>query len=238
VKGDFSMEKGVILTSRDAILLRDLYDKTVMSFGQIHHWHFASKSVPTVSNRLKKLKIAGLIQAMQVGAVVHHQQQKRIGLIFRVTKKAIRFLQASFPKEKLKEDPVPFNTQTLVHDLLLNELLRKLKMTNQDQVILHGKLIHYEISKLERIPDAVIIDAITFKKMAVELELTVKSETRYRQIIMSYRLSRHYEKVLYITGNQSISDRLTYLITGFRRNDNLPPMPTGAFRITNLEEII
>lgn len=232
------MEKGIILTSRDAILLRSLYDNTVMSFEQIHRFHFHNKSIPTVSNRLKRLRCSGYLQSMQVGVVVHHRREKRIGIIYRVTKKTIRFLQSIHPKEKLKEDSVPFNTQSLIHDLLLNDLLLALKKRNPEKEVVHGKLIHYETSKAERVPDAVIIDPITLKKTAIELELTVKSEQRYRLIIMNYRLSGRYEAVQYFVGSEAISEKLTYLITGSKRNDRLPPAPTGVFQINRLEEVI
>lgn len=51
--------------------------------------------------------------------------------------------------------------------------------------------------------------------MALEIELTAKSEMRYRDIILSYRTSSEFKKVLYVVKDKSIQRKLGGLITGF-----------------------
>ena len=51
--------------------------------------------------------------------------------------------------------------------------------------------------------------------MALELELTAKSEMRYREIILSYRTSSEFDSVLYVVKELSIQKKIGGLITGF-----------------------
>ena len=84
--------------------------------------------------------------------------------------------------------------------------------------VVHGKCVGIDHTKADRIPDAVIFGEDGTIKSAIELELTSKSETRYRQIIVSYRLSPYYREVLYYVGNQSIKNKIEYAITGYPKS--------------------
>ena len=50
------------------------------------------------------------------------------------------------------------------------------------------------------------------EKIALELELTAKSEKRYRELILKYRLSKDFNKVLYVTNQRQIETKIKSLL--------------------------
>jgi hypothetical protein len=109
--------------------------------------------------------------------------------------------------EDLNQNPVTLNLSCLYHDLLLTDVLRVFKSS-----WIATKPVK---ENTNRIPDAVLVDPRTNKKMALELELTSKSEMRYREIILSYRSSSEFESVLYVVKDEAIQKKIGGLITGF-----------------------
>lgn len=202
----------VDLTTRDWKLLRDLYDKTVISFGQIKLWHFAGKDKSTCQNRLSKLVNADLVQKHAIGRVMFHGELLNPGVVYALTKKGLGLLQMKSANETLRSEPVPLNTSTLIHDLKLNELMERLKEMFIGVEVIHGKLLGEKFSR-ERLPDLVMKHHLSQKLVAIELELTSKSETRYRHIVVQYQVSSEFMSVLYITNQKSIRDKIVRIIS-------------------------
>ncbi|MCB0411021.1 MAG: hypothetical protein KDD22_00750, partial [Bdellovibrionales bacterium] len=63
-------------------------------------------------------------------------------------------------------------------------------------------------------PDAVTKGAINIK-VAVELELTTKSDRRYREIITGYRLNRNVDRVLYLSHDWAVFRKIQSVLAGF-----------------------
>lgn len=201
------IQNALRLTVRDIELMNDIYDNQFLSFYQIHEKHFPENKRPTVYNRLSKLIRGNVLEAIDVNLLAHHRENKLIGVIYRLTKDGLKRLQDFKMTIEINLKPATFNLSNLYHDLLLTDVLRALKRT--------WKVTKSPLGIQDRIPDAVLIHPLSGNKMALELELTVKSEMRYRDIILSYRTSSEFETVLYVVKDKSIQRKLGGLITGF-----------------------
>lgn len=227
----------VRLTQRDITLLRDLHDLTVMSYAQVWDAHFSGLSKVTVSNRLAQLVAGRLIHSHRVGMVMHGRELKRVDVVFRISKYGIKVLQRYFPKAIFRDHPLPLNTQSLMHDLLLNDVMAAMKKANPKLQLIHGNLTK-EKGVNRRRPDAIVIDAASNSKTAIELELSIKSERRYREIITSYRLWGEVSHVVYVTGNDAIAQKLRSIVLGYNTANTTVRMPTGKFYFVNLGELL
>ncbi|MBS1960871.1 MAG: replication-relaxation family protein [Bdellovibrionales bacterium] len=232
------MKNSVVLTTRDFVLLRDLYESTVLSFFQIRTRHFPGKSEPTASNRLGKLRRADYTRSIRVGSQSHHGALKSIGVIHSITRKGIRALQSRFPSEAFREEPVRWNTQSLSHDLLLTDVLSALRPRHPGARFTNGKLLGTDQRAGRRLPDAVLETPPGSRKIAVELELTGKSERRYREIITEYRLDPRYAEVHYIVPNRSLLERIQSQIVGYRVSSDYPNPDTGKFKLLLLHALL
>ena len=70
-----------------------------------------------------------------------------------------------------------------------------------------------------RVPDFVMIDTDTKETTAIELELTTKSERRYRHIILDYRMSKSFSKVLFVTASETIRRKIMTEVLGEKIHD-------------------
>ena len=89
----------------------------------------------------------------------------------------------------------------------------------------------------ERLPDALVLTPRGEIETAIELELTAKSDKRYREIILQYRLSTTYKSVLYVTATKSIADKIKVQIFGRPVPGLSTPQSTGKFSFVLLNEI-
>ena len=216
------------LTVRDIELLKDIYDSEFLSFYQIHEKHFPENKRPTVYNRLSKLMAADIIKAVNINLIAYHRRGELLGVVYVLTKEGLRQLQDHKMTEDINQIPVSLNLSCLYHDLLLTDVLRILKGS--------WKVTKPTKENQNRIPDAILIDPRTNKKMALEIELTAKSEMRYREIILSYRTSDEFDSVLYIVKDISIQKKVGGLITGFNRRYELSD-DTDKFKFMTLNQI-
>ncbi|MFP5491053.1 MAG: hypothetical protein ACLGG0_06110 [Bacteriovoracia bacterium] len=217
------------LTIRDIELMKDIYDNHFLSFYQIYEKHFPENKRPTVYNRLSKLIRAEMIKAININLVAYHRNGELIGVVYVMAKNGLRSLQDFKMTEDINQNPVTLNFSCLYHDLLLTDVLRVLKRS--------WKVTKVPKVSQTRIPDAILIDPVTNKKTALELELTAKSEMRYREIILSYRTSREYDSVLYVVKDDSIHKKLGGLITGFNGRFEFGDS-TDKFKFITLTQIL
>ena len=200
-------EMNLRLTIRDIEFMKDIYDNPFLSFYQVHEKHFLDNKRPTVYNRLSKLMRADVIKAVNVNLVAYHRNGTVLGVVYVLTKHGLRRLQDFKMTEDINQNPASLNFYCIYHDLLLTDVLRVLKRT----WIVSKATMENQI----RVPDAILTHPVTNKKMALELELTAKSEMRYREIVLSYRTSSEFDSVLYVVKDKSIQKKLGGLITGF-----------------------
>lgn len=223
------IKRNLRLTVRDIELMNDLYDSNFLSFYQIHEKHFPENKKPTVYNRLSKLVSANLITSVNINLIAYHRRGEFLGVIYQLTKEGLKRLQDFNMRGVIELNPVPLNLNCLYHDLLLTDVLRLLKRTLKLTTMITGNQT--------RIPDAVLFDPMTNKNIALELELTAKSESRYRDIVLSYRTSNEFDSVLYIVKDESIQRKIGGVITGFNSRYELND-DTDKFKFMTLAEIL
>ena len=217
------------LTVRDIGLMKDIYDSEFLSFYQIHEKHFPENKRPTVYNRLSKLMAAEIIKAVGINLIAYHRRNELLGVIYQLTKNGLRKLQDYKMTEDIDQNPVSLNLSCLYHDLLLTDVLRIFKAS--------WKILKPTKIDQKRIPDAILIDPRSNKKVALELELTAKSEVRYREIILSYRTSSEFDSVLYVVKDISIQKKVGGLITGFNGRYELSD-DTDKFKFMTLAQLL
>ncbi len=217
------------LTLRDIELMKDIYESQFLSFYQIHEKHFPENKKPTVYNRLSKLIAAKIIKAVKINLIAYHRRGELLGVVYVLTKEGLKQLQDYKMTEDIIQNPVSLNLSCLYHDLLLTDVLRIFKAS--------WKILKPTKVDQKRIPDAILIDPRTNKKMALELELTAKSEMRYREIILDYRTSLEFDSVLYVVKDESIERKIGGLITGFNGRYEIGN-DTDKFKFMTLAQIL
>jgi DNA-binding Lrp family transcriptional regulator len=232
------MVQNVKLTARDLAVLRGCYGHTVLSYSQIQGRYFPGRSRPTVSNRLGRLVRAGYLRKYRVGLPLLMGRQEEVGVVFQAARRAHKVLKLCGPDSPIRDEPVRFNASTLVHDLVLNDVMAALEKRFPRARITHGKLIQQPQTKGGRLPDAVLEMPSLDGLVAIELELTGKSNDRYRDIILQYLTSDRYEQVLYVMAGQAIAPRLRYLITNQREVPGADTPSTGKFFFTDLTKLL
>ena len=125
-------------------------------------------------------------------------------------------------------DIVPTPLATLHHDTVVNSLILKSEDEDRNLRIETGpELRRQNGGQKSQIPDAVITFPDSGRRIAVELELTQKSDTRYREIILEYQLSRIYDGILYVVGSPAIETKIKRVIL---QAPNVNGLPSESFR--------
>lgn len=220
----------VKVTDRDLRLLRDLYDNTFLSFYQIHDQHFAGLAKPTLYNRLAKLIKAGLVKSMPVNLRAVHLDNQSIGAIYHLTMLGLVLLQKYDLGKSLRSSPANINLSTLLHDLILTDVIRVLRKKHSGLEVFNTKAVGMYPRGKAQVPDAIMRDAKKDHQVAIELELTAKSEARYRDIIFNYRCYSKFEKVIYVVASDAIKEKISSLIGG--------GADTGMFSFLSLKELM
>lgn len=228
----------VMLTERDLSLIKSLYENVVMTFGQINTLHFASTAKSTIINRLTKLEQAGLIRRIRIPKMELGNDKRAIGVVFQVTKVGIQRLQQKSPFLKLKQEPISFSPFSLEHDLILVDVTNALKSRFVDCEIRNGKLGGFDgQAQAGLMPDLILSMPNTKELFAIELELNGKSEKRYRELILRYRLSKVFTRVIYILANPQIQGSISKVILNRNIHPNETP-ETGKFYFGQLADIL
>ena len=221
------------LTDRDKAILGDCYRHTVISFGQIHKRHFMGNAKATVHNRLTELLHRGLVTKSRVGALAHPGGKNNVGVVYQISRQGIRALNETHPDGGLRQDPLRLSLYSLPHDLLLNEVVWALERRYPQTSFRHGRLITDPDAK--RVPDAEF--TLGSDRIAVELELTAKSEKRYREIVWQYLLSPIFTKIVYVASDR-IRDKISEQIAGRKTLPGLPRPTTGKFYFVELSALL
>jgi DNA-binding Lrp family transcriptional regulator len=204
----------VVLTDRDLALIKVLYENVVTSFSQIQNEFFQGKTHATAMNRLRLLEDAGYVLRTKVPRIKVWAARHQVGVVFQPTAKAIQVLHQQNYGVEFVERPPSINPVSLDHDLLLNDIKAKLLSHFPGGQWLNGRYLSVG-DGVRKIPDAVIKMPNSEKVVAIELELSAKSASRYRQIIAELRSSRYIEKVIYVTGGSQIDRKILSELEGF-----------------------
>lgn len=225
-----NQRKSVMLTERDFSLLQSLYGNVVMSFPQITKMHFASKSKPTIVNRLTKLEASGLITKYKMPRLEVTGSSKVISVVFQISRSGIWALQKRFPETEYRRDAVRLRPYGIDHDLLLVDVMEAFKNKIPDCKIIHGELYSVRSIASGLKPDAILIQPNGMSRVALELELTVKSEKRYRELILKYRLSKDFDRVIYVISHRQIESKIKSILG--------PTNTTERFEFLRLADVL
>lgn len=221
----------VMLTARDGAILKDLSVWGVLSLAQIRRRHFVNLAESVSSERITKLHNAGLVCKQRVGILIHHGRPKEIGTVVTLTVAGLRIVHGSKTDCHKSLRPKPLNTSELHHDLLLVELADALRKKHPNCHMVLGESSGGHADLLRRVPDLVM--SLASEHYAVELELTAKSSTRYRQILASYQVSSNFDRVLYVVGNTHIAVKIARIL----RDHITATSPFGNFGRISLEPL-
>lgn len=232
------VKPNVILTARDLDLLESLYANCVMTFSQIAKRHFPSSAKPTILNRLSKLEGALVIRREKIPRMELGRDKQAIGVVFQITRDGILALRRRGLGRELKPQPMRIHPYTLHHDLILVDLAAALKERFANSLVTNGKLLRVDGQNGVGIePDLVVVLPESQGKIAIELELSDKSEKRYREIVLRYRLSKEYAQVIYFVDDPFIQRLLTRVI--LNRNPHSQEKPsTAKFYFCGLSDFI
>lgn len=225
------------LTDRDLALFEELRHFGFLSFQQIQSSFFSGRTKATTHNRLTLLERKGYLKRVRIGRVFHHLENRDIGVVFQATRSALKCLHLVRPQLLYKTDPIAINTHELLHDLILTDVLKALKIRFCDENFLGAKTLETTFLPKGRVPDAVILNGDRKVKLAIELEITAKSEKRYRQILTSYRVHPCIEKVLYITGAKAIDEKIQGILD-HKPSPGLAKPMTGKFYFLDFKELL
>jgi DNA-binding Lrp family transcriptional regulator len=207
-----NLKPSVMPTERDICVLRGLYDNVVMSFPQIGRMYFQGKSKPTIINRLSKLEKAGLILKFKVPRIEVTGAKSVISVVYQISRSGILVLQKRHPEFDFRPEPIKLRPFSIDHDLLLVDVLAALKVKWPDVHFIHGELFSANPSHQGLKPDAILSKPNAIARAALELELTAKSEKRYRELVLKYRLQKEFSRVIYITSHQQIAAKIKAVI--------------------------
>jgi hypothetical protein len=201
-----------------------LYQSVALSFPQIERMVFEGRSKSTVLNRLARLEKGDLIKRMRVHGFTADVTTASIKVVFQLTKRGIRALSKVPGVRVERDEPVRLHGHSLVHDLLLVEVASALRLKFPSSQTTDGRLWEGVKDPQQPQPDLILTMPDGQKPWAVELELTAKSEKRYRDIILRYRLSRKFDRVLYVTDQPKVIKALTKILEGrFMKIDSREP---------------
>lgn len=225
----------IILTDRDVGVLESLYDNVVMTFGQLVRSHFPNCAKSTVINRLGRLEKAGVISRERIPRMALGLDERAIGVIFQITRRGILELRRRHVTAIFRSDPIKIHPYSLHHDLVLVDLKEVLETRFGSHAVTNGK--HADgISGLGIEPD-LIATVPNVGRAAVELELTDKSEKRYQEIILRYRLAKDVARVVYVTPDPYIRRLISKVIVGRDIHASENPL-TGKFYFADLHSIL
>jgi DNA-binding MarR family transcriptional regulator len=206
------VERRVSLTPRDLFLLNTLYENVVLSFTQVCRKAFSGKAKSTVLNRLGKLEGMGVIERWRVPVLDSKKPGPGIFVVFCITRKGIGILAARQPDRAFRQKPIRLHGFTVHHDVLLVDVMDALRERFQSSIVTNGKLLGDQAAAQSVNPDAVLELPEGKERWAVELELTPKSEKRYREIVLRYRLQSAFARVLYVTTSREVVQKLARVL--------------------------
>ena len=197
----------MILTERDNLIISLLQQQDFCFYKDIEKNFFPSSA--TASLRLKKLQQQGLINIESIYSPSFNKVMDKASIPFIGNNKKVVCLNSKFKILKRKTSKWKIKHQLLLFSLKerLEELLNKKALFENDIKDLRETLYN---RKWEPLPDLYIKG--DDYKLAIELELHIKSKGRYFLKTSEYRKS-HFTHVLYFVTNIK---KMDYFIRSFK----------------------
>lgn len=215
----------VVLTNRDYGVMKAVATNRFVSAKQLAHLWSDDPKNHNHYIRLRKLMRAGILELLIGDA------GNRLG--YRLTRKGINLLPDEADRAKaLAYRSFSYRT-SFDHDRLLQELQSVFEQSPLISRYLPEHEIRQRLSekygKKERkdggykVPDGLfeLKTSRGIKRVAVELELTVKSEPRYRKIFRELLTSSDFEIVLFITASDKMTEALRSIIAEVKADDSV-----------------
>ena len=227
----------VIPTARDLALLGDLYQSVVLSLRQIKHRHFDGVSKCTMLNRLKRLEEGGLVRRFRLTNFRDTIGTHDVGTVFQIVRSGITALQMAHPSQHFRPLPPSIGFQSLQHDLTVNEVQWALMKRFPQLSFINGRLVESD-NKAINLPD--IVGMCDGREFAIEVELTPKSEKRYRELLLNYQVAKRFESILYVTASDFIKYKVQNIALGYRINTGLARdgVDTGSIYFVDLKTLL
>ena len=200
-------------TERDMVLLEQLESFGILSTQQIREIVFNNIDTRTVLRRLRLLK--------QRGWLLSSEGLPNGGMVWVLSRKGALLFN---PEGETK----PINRNTLKHDAIISDIriqLERLGIVESwtPEHILKKKatktLYEWEKKSFSRVEDPPTVPDSLFitkqkgemKAVALELELSLKSKTRYKKIFSRYKKKEELWCVWYVVLNKSVGESLIEL---------------------------
>ncbi len=212
-----NVHRNILLTPRDVVFLEKLYDHVVLSFRHVREMCFQNRDHSTIINRLRKLEKEGLIRKITVSKMRVPHLSGDIGVVYQIEAKGIRELIKWLPNTSRDAKLIRFNPNQLEHDLVLVNVHECLKLKFPNFDIKNTQRANLYQNDHGKQPDLVMFDPVAKTQVAVELELTCKSAERYREIVTGYRMNRHFQKVIFVTASDGLTQRIRMAV---EKNDD------------------
>ncbi len=213
----------VVLTNRDYGVMKAVATNRFVSAKQLAHLWSDDPKNHNHYIRLRKLMRAGILELLIGDA------GNRLG--YRLTRKGINLLPDEADRAKaLAYRSFSYRT-SFDHDRLLQEVQSVFEQSPLISRYMPEHEIRQRLSekygKKERkdggykVPDGLfeLKTSRGIKRVAVELELTVKSEPRYRKIFRELLTSSDFEIVLFITASDKMTEALRSIIAEVKASD-------------------
>ncbi len=217
------------------MVLMGCYENVFLSFKQIKKRYFKEQVRSTAYSRLSLLMRSGYLQSVSVGGILDEKSQ--VSVVYQVTRRSYELLLKMLPDQV--EDEVflnKINLSCVWHDYLLAEALWQLKLRQSDLIVKNTKVFQLEKNIFGKKPDAILIDLENKRQIAVELELTRKSDRRYRDIMYDYRSKTEFDAVVYITKSEALSEKIRSVIRG-KTPVGFTPKGTGKFYFVSTDKL-
>jgi len=220
---------------RDIALLFGCYENVFLTFEQIKERYFSEKSTSTAYSRMSQLMRGGFLQSHRIGGIL--DKHSTVSCVYQITRNALEVLEKSYPDVGFKRDLVKLNSTSLYHDYLLTEVLRILSLKYPSLVFKNAKTVCESLESRDKLPDGIIYDKLGKTVGALELELTQKSDRRYREIVTGYRLSRTFPAVIYVYSNDGIATKIKEIVRG-KAITGFTEIDTGRFYFAKSQDLL
>ena len=212
----------IVLTPRDYAILTKLATQRFLSSRQIAELWPATNDTNHFT-RIRKLVRVGLLEPL-IGDDGH-----RLG--YRLTKKGIEFLPSEIVKAKAR-DYRHFSYRTSYnHDVLL----QRVRNVFEESPLVDRYMPEHEVRKRlsekygrkerkdegYKVPDGLfdLKTSTRTMRVALELEITTKAESRYRKMFRELLTSDDYEVIIFITDNDGQIEALRKIMADVMAND-------------------
>ena len=199
--------KKIIITERDMKLFKYLYVNKVASFEDINLDIFGQVSSSAVCRRLKKLLREGLLEAQIC-------RELSIHILYNLSQKAFK----KYFSDINSLNYIQLKSDSILHDLSLLKIKRKLKKISQVEAFYSENLIRsgllddiLEVKRLKDLHSDSILKVNFFEKslyLPLEYEASSKSPKRNQNLVNKYYTNPYTSIVLFVSKTKQIESKI------------------------------